>query len=158
MLETIETIVTIEQSRERVIRQQAERLNARVVLLNREREGFEQARKRLQSGRNSKILAHQKGQPVTVFELQLNAAQARLIDQQINEALENEANREEQLSLARTRAQRCSERLAKCLRRQAKFEEAIKRMGKQKKIRQERLDEAQIEHLVAMQWQARRER
>jgi hypothetical protein len=153
MRETLEVLETLEVSREPGIRRQLDRLNARVSLLDRERLGFQQTRLRLKSVRDSLMPDRYAGQPVTGFELQSTAASARLIDREIAQVFEDELNREQQLSLARTRAQRVEERLAICLRRQAKLEHAIKRLGKQAVNRKDRQDEAQIDQLASLQWQ-----
>lgn len=152
MRETLEVLEKLEMSREPRLRRQLDRLNTRVNLLDQQRGGFQQARLRLQSNRDSLMFAYQAGQPVRGFELQCASARAMLIDHQIDKVLQDERNTDQQLSLARTRAQQVAERLARCLRRQAKLEEATKRLGKQATIRRDRQDEAQIDQLSSIQW------
>lgn len=157
MRETLEVLEKLEVSREPRIRRQLDRLNARVNLLDRERAGFEQMRWRLKSSRDSMILDSQSRRSVSGFELQSTAARATLIDRQIEQVREDEQSREQQLSLARTRAQQALERLARCVRRQVKLEQAMHRLGKQTTTRQARRDEEQIDQLSSLHWQKERQ-
>jgi len=153
MRETLEVLERLEVSREPRIRRQLEHLNQRVDSLNRERAGFREARLRLQNSRDSLMLVYQGGQSVSVLELRCAFAHELLLEHQINEVLKDEQNREQQVSLARTRAQHVADRLAKCLRRQAKLEGAIKRIGKQVTSLQDRQEQAHTDELSSIQWQ-----
>lgn len=152
MRETLELLRNLEVSREPRIRQKLGRLNARVRLLERELVVLHQRKSDLLMNRNSVMNALQSGRPLTGQELHYGVVRSGLIDQQIEQVLEEVSNGEQQLVLAKTRAQSGAVHLSKCLRRQFKLEQAIKPLNVQESILQDRLEEAQGDQLSAMRW------
>lgn len=152
MRETLELLRNLEVSREPRIRQKLGRLNARVRLLERELVVLHQRKSDLLMSRNSVMNVLQSGQPLTGQELHSGVVRSGLIDQQIEQASEEVSNGEQQLVLAKTRAQSGAAHLSKCLRRQFKLEQAIKPLNVQESILQDRLEEAQGDQLSAMRW------
>lgn len=157
MRETLEVLEKLESSREPRLRRQLDQMNAKVSAFERERAGFQQARMQLKGKQESMMQAHKQGQSVTGYELQMAAAHSSRIDHQIAEILESERNKEQQLALARTSAQTMSDRLARCIRRQAKLEKAIRRLGRYSAVKQNRKDEDQTDQLASIKWQRGKE-